>query len=93
MCVMCHGTEDLWEGDTKHLYVPAEQLANDVHWKKGIHCQDCHGGNPEATELREAHAIEDGFRKIEKPAGRAAVLWPLPLQPAIICKRPGQRRR
>ncbi len=68
MCVMCHGTEDLWEGETKHLYVPAEQLANDVHWDKGIHCQDCHGGNPEATELRQAHAIEDGFRKIEKPA-------------------------
>ena len=68
MCVMCHGNRDLWEGDTAHLLVTADHIAGDIHWQKGLLCHDCHGGNPESFELREAHAIEDGFRKIEGPA-------------------------
>ena len=68
MCVMCHGNTDLWEGETAHLLVTPEHLANDVHWQKGLRCVDCHGGNPESFELREAHAVEDGFRKINSPA-------------------------
>ena len=67
MCVTCHGTSDLWEGETQHLFVGAEHLANDIHWQKGVLCQDCHGGNAATMELREAHATEDGFRKIASP--------------------------
>ena len=67
MCVECHGNEDIWEGETAHLLARVQDLANDVHWKKGIRCQGCHGGNAESTDLRTAHATEDGFRKIEKP--------------------------
>lgn len=68
LCIACHGNTDLWEGDTLHLLVTADDLAGDIHWQKGIRCQDCHGGNAESFDLREAHAIEDGFRKIETPA-------------------------
>src|SRR3972149_984886 len=68
MCVMCHGESALWDADTKHLFITADDLATDIHWQKGIRCQDCHGGDATATELRAAHAIEDGFRKVESPA-------------------------
>lgn len=66
-CLLCHGNADVWEGDTAHLLVTPKDLANDVHWQKGISCQGCHGGNPNTTNLREAHAEEDGFRTIESP--------------------------
>ncbi|MDH3718227.1 MAG: cytochrome c3 family protein, partial [Planctomycetota bacterium] len=57
-----------WEGETAHLLVTPEHFAQDVHWLKEVHCQDCHGGNPQTLNLREAHASEDGFRNIETPA-------------------------
>jgi cytochrome b subunit of formate dehydrogenase len=71
-CVQCHGTEELWDEKTKHLFVRAEDLVNDIHWKKGILCQDCHGGNALTTDLRTAHASEDGFRKIGKRSDEPA---------------------
>jgi len=64
-CILCHANADIWEGDTLHLLVAPKDLADDVHWQKGISCQGCHGGNPNTTNLREAHAEEDGFRTIE----------------------------
>ncbi len=67
-CILCHANSDIWEGETLHLFVTPQDLADDIHWQKGIQCQECHGGNPATTNLREAHAIEDGFRVIEKPA-------------------------
>ena len=67
-CIECHGMGDIWEGDTAHLFVDVEALAADIHWQKKISCFDCHGGNPNTVELRKAHALEDGFRKIESPA-------------------------
>jgi cytochrome b subunit of formate dehydrogenase len=67
MCIACHGNSDLWDEDTKNLHVTPADLANDIHWQKGIKCNDCHGGNAETFDLREAHAIEDGFRPIESP--------------------------
>jgi hypothetical protein len=67
LCITCHGDPDIWEDETKHLHVTAEALAGDIHWQKGLRCQDCHGGDPTTFDLRTAHAIEDGFRKIESP--------------------------
>ena len=68
MCILCHGNEDIFEDDMAHLLVTPDHLAGDVHWQKGLRCNDCHGGNPESTDLREAHATEDGFRDITSPA-------------------------
>ena len=28
-----------------HVTVIAESLAGDIHWQKGLRCQDCHGGD------------------------------------------------
>lgn len=67
-CILCHANPDIWEKETLHLFVTPKDLADDIHWQKGLKCQECHGGNPETTNLREAHAIEDGFRVTEKPA-------------------------
>jgi hypothetical protein len=66
-CISCHGSAELWEKDTQRLFVGPEHLATDIHWQKGISCQQCHGGNPNTTNLREAHADEDGFRSIKSP--------------------------
>jgi cytochrome b subunit of formate dehydrogenase/bacterioferritin-associated ferredoxin len=67
-CVLCHGASDIWEGDTLHLFVSPEAIKNDVHWQKGLGCTDCHGGDPNTTEVRIAHATDNGFRKIASPA-------------------------
>ncbi|MDH3718382.1 MAG: cytochrome c3 family protein, partial [Planctomycetota bacterium] len=64
----CHGNAEIWDGETRHLYVPLEDFATDIHAQKGLQCHDCHGGNPDTLNLREAHAIEDGFRDIKTPA-------------------------
>ncbi|MFH1923370.1 MAG: hypothetical protein ABIP48_26195, partial [Planctomycetota bacterium] len=63
-CVMCHGEPDLWEGDTLRLYMPAEKLADDVHWQKGVNCHDCHGGDPDELDPGELHSAEAGFREL-----------------------------
>ena len=68
MCIQCHGTEEIWDANTRHLFVPAASLASDIHWQKGLLCQDCHGGDATTTDLRSAHAIEVGFHKINTPA-------------------------
>jgi len=64
-CILCHGDADLWEGDRRRLYVTVKDLAGDIHWEKGLRCQDCHGGNARAADIKEApHALEDGFRSL-----------------------------
>jgi predicted CXXCH cytochrome family protein len=67
-CVKCHGLSDLWEGDQRRLYVTAKDLADDVHWQKGLRCHDCHGGDIETTNFIAAHAVESGFRPVKSPA-------------------------
>ncbi len=67
-CITCHGDPDLWEQDTSHLLVTAADVSKDIHWQKGIQCHDCHGGNSESLNLRQAHAIENGFQVIATPA-------------------------
>ena len=64
-CILCHGDSDLWDGDRRRLYVTVKDLAGDVHWQKGLRCQDCHGGNARAADIKEVpHAEEDGFRSL-----------------------------
>ena len=63
LCIQCHGDPDLWDAKTKRLYVDRKGLADDVHWKKGVNCSDCHGGDPKTVEPNVAHATENGFRR------------------------------
>lgn len=57
-CGTCHGEKDLWSGDNERLYVPLDKLADDVHWKHGVNCHDCHGGDPNTLNFQVAHATE-----------------------------------
>lgn len=57
-CATCHGEKDLWEGDNLRLFVPLEQITEDVHGKNGVTCHDCHGGDPNTLNFQQAHAAE-----------------------------------
>ena len=67
-CATCHGEADLWEGDNQRLFVSSEQLAEDVHWKNGVNCHDCHGGDPDSLNFPQAHAAQtDGAESKVSP--------------------------
>jgi hypothetical protein len=72
-CVACHGESDLCEDDTRRLYIPKENLAEDIHFRKGVNCHDCHGGDPSTFEVREAHATAIH----EQQSPRIALQFPL----------------
>ena len=57
-CMSCHGDSFQWEGPTLRLYTSKESLAEDVHFRKGVNCHDCHGGDPNTVELGPAHAVD-----------------------------------
>ena len=75
-CINCHSNLEVWDPkDPDYKYcIPVkslEALKNDVHWKKGVRCQDCHGGNatPEDPDNRQqAHLGKGTFRMIKSPA-------------------------
>gem|GEM_PF-348953 len=67
-CLDCHGNPDVWEGERLRLHVTEKDALGDVHWQKGLRCVDCHGGNPETDKVNEAHAEEDGFRRLRADA-------------------------
>jgi hypothetical protein len=57
-CVTCH--KDL-DGE---LQQPAVMAAEDIHFLKGLGCNDCHGGNPQAGadgDLDAAHDPKKGW--------------------------------
>ena len=58
LCATCHGEADLWEGEKLRLFIAKESLADDVHFKAGGNCHDCHGGDPESFDGPEAHSVE-----------------------------------
>jgi cytochrome b subunit of formate dehydrogenase len=66
-CAMCHGEKDVWEEETLKFFIPKEDLEQDIHWKKGIQCHHCHGGDPATSDFNEAHALENGFRVVKSP--------------------------
>lgn len=72
LCIQCHRESDLWEKETRRLYVTEGYLAGDIHWQKGMRCEDCHGGDPTTTDFAAAHAVEAGFRSVKSPKDVAA---------------------
>jgi len=67
-CIICHREEDIWDKDTRRFYVADKHFGGDVHWRAGLRCQDCHGGDPAETDFRKAHAVDTGFRSVKSPA-------------------------
>jgi predicted CXXCH cytochrome family protein len=61
-CFQCHKKGgDLW---AEGMPVANEQaLANDLHWKKGLLCHDCHGGSPTLDKFKN-HRDDPTFRSV-----------------------------
>lgn len=66
-CIKCHGESEIWEADRRRFFITEAHLVDDIHSQKGIQCHDCHGGNPESLNFREAHSAEAGYRVIASP--------------------------
>ena len=60
-------TATFWEKNQQRLFITEKELAADIHWQRGLRCQDCHGGNPATTDFAAAHAPETGFRAVKSP--------------------------
>ena len=58
----------MWEGEQLKLFITEADLSKDIHWQNGLRCKDCHGGNDQSEDLREAHAEESGFHTVKSPA-------------------------
>jgi hypothetical protein len=56
-CVTCH--QNL--GDN-----PSYLFKHDIHFKKGISCADCHGGNPHLDDMDKAMDKKAGFKGVPK---------------------------
>lgn len=57
-CIDCH--KNLKE---ENLRLPAVKINDDYHVVRGLKCQDCHGGDPEAADKKEkSHSKDKGFR-------------------------------
>jgi len=67
-CVECHGDKGLWKGERRRLCVTEEDLAEDIHWQKGLRCHDCHGGDPTSADIAATHAVAAGYRPVKSPA-------------------------
>jgi predicted CXXCH cytochrome family protein len=89
-CLFCHGNKDVWEGDQLRLYVTEKDFARDLHWGRGLRCADCHGGNPAAEQVNEAHARVDGFRNLRQRRADGTKDYSKPPEPAIVVKLCGE---
>lgn len=68
-CVGCHGDPSVWEGEDQAYHVTVKDLASDIHWRRGLRCHDCHGGNPDVEKFDFAGAHDpESFRALGSPA-------------------------
>ncbi len=63
-CIACHEGSDI-----PRLREPAELFPQDIHYAKGILCQDCHGGDPTSFDPNVAMGKAKGF--VGKPTHQA----------------------
>ncbi len=70
-CVLCHATSEFWKDDKARLYIPPDALSNDVHFKRGVKCHNCHGGDPRTLDPARAHATT-GKSSSDIPFGEMA---------------------
>jgi len=69
-CIQCHTSPEPWDPKDKSQYkfhIPLTAFKNDIHWLKGVRCQDCHGGDTTILEIK-AHQAKGDFRAIKTPA-------------------------
>jgi predicted CXXCH cytochrome family protein len=69
-CIQCHTNSELWDPKDKAQYkfhIPLDAFKNDIHWQRGVRCQDCHGGDTTVMEVK-AHQGNGEFRTVKSPA-------------------------
>ena len=62
-CLQCH-TAETWDPKDKEQYrffIVMDALKKDVHYKNGVNCVDCHGGDVTLLEPK-AHQAKEDFR-------------------------------
>ncbi len=64
-CILCHA--ELTEPNQKRFLVTVKDMTGDIHWQRGLRCQDCHGGDPTIGEIKAHFGYED-FRAVKSPA-------------------------
>jgi predicted CXXCH cytochrome family protein len=65
-CMLCHHQDgDLWNESTP--VADETHLQDDIHWKRGLLCHDCHGGSPTLDEFKN-HRNDPDFRSVASPA-------------------------
>lgn len=66
-CIECHT-----KLDDQRLSAPATLFANDAHRARGLSCNDCHGGDPDADTKEAAKDVRKGYlgkpRTVDIPA-------------------------
>jgi hypothetical protein len=60
-CIVCHTDPERFGEDEKRFLVAEKDLAADIHWRRGLRCHDCHGGDPKEEEYAGAHSKSAGF--------------------------------
>ncbi|MBI2058717.1 MAG: hypothetical protein HYT87_03020 [Nitrospirae bacterium] len=55
-CVKCHLEQ---EEENEDLAIPPKEWRESIHHENSIACNDCHGGNPAASEEEDAHDEEE----------------------------------
>lgn len=75
-CFQCHTNADLWDVKDKERYrffISSDALKKDVHYRNGVNCSDCHGGDPAVLEPTSHQAKNNFlFQKAELIAKRCA---------------------
>ena len=74
-CVDCHS-----EMGEKRLKDPVKGLTEDIHYAKGLGCQDCHGGDPKA-------GMAEGDPELAHNPAKGFVGAPLPKDIPEFCAR------
>lgn len=65
-CFQCHSKVDGQDPSQHYLATPEESLVDDVHWRAGVNCHDCHGGDPSSSNAIEAHGKQNGYLDLPK---------------------------
>jgi len=69
-CTECHGNPQ-FRVTNKQLYKYYRDWELSVHSAEGVTCVDCHGGNPEKTEKKQAHGKD--IRQLLAPVNYEAI--------------------
>jgi hypothetical protein len=66
-CLVCHTDPERFSEAEKRFLISEKDFSSDIHWRRGLKCHDCHGGDPKEEEYAGAHSKSAGFVAGTKP--------------------------